>query len=243
MRAVGGGVVAPSGARAPGVGGATAPPLRGPFAGSPVASTRVFRSKRLPPAGEKGSARAPRATPSLPHPSSSRVQGVHGSSIHVSPHAMGTHAMYTCQAHVAIWFLAWGRAGLRPKLRLNAIRQMRGDGTYELQASHVRGKHVKWVRCSEARRTHKHVYPQCRPLERSPAAGPVSSWFIPVPSSSQHPSSLLADQRLRSVAIWPRSGSAPLVNIFEPTGHPLTPPGGLGINLSGLTQIRMNSGV
>ena len=52
---------------------------------------------------------------------------------------MGTHAMYTCQAHVAIWFLAWGRAGLRPKLRLNAIRRMRGDGTFTSCRLHTFG--------------------------------------------------------------------------------------------------------
>ena len=203
-----------------------------------------FRSKRHPPVGEKGSARAPRASPSLPQPSSSRVLGF---TCAVLSRESSRHR-HTCHAHMpgTCRHLVPGLGPGRPTAQAQAQRESEIAGRrhlHELQASHVRGKHVKWVRCSEARRTHKHVYPQCRPLERSPAAGPVSSWFIPVPSSSQHPSSLLADQRLRSVAIWPRSGSAPLVNIFEPTGHPLTPPGGLGINLSGLTQIRMNSGV
>ena len=54
MRAVGGGVVAPIGARAPGVGGATAPPLRGPFAGSLDASTCVLPLQAASPRRRKG---------------------------------------------------------------------------------------------------------------------------------------------------------------------------------------------
>ena len=149
------------------------------------------------------------ASSSLTQPRSSRVQGSHG---HASRES--SRHRHTGHAHVSHLVSGpWGRVRVRLNPRLGVTVRMRGRRhAHGWQASHVEGKHVKWVRCSEARRTHKHVYPQCRPLERSPAAGPVSSWFIPVPSSSQHPSSLLAGQRLRSVAIWLRSGSAPLVH-------------------------------
>ena len=170
-----------------------------------------FRFKRHPPDGEKGGARAPRASPSLPQPSSSRVlvwscavlsreSSRHRHTCHawiVHPRESSRHG-HACHVHMlgTCRHLVPGLGPGRPTAQAQAQRDSEIAGRrhlHELQASHVRGKHVKWVRCSEARRTHKHVYPQCRPLERSPAAGPVSSWFIPVPSSSQHPSSLLAD--------------------------------------------------